>query len=451
MAKFTMEILPPILEGSYPAFNLSDDFTFAASLSAVNTMLHVDHAQIKIFSLNTNKNALNEIKVPKKVYFVDLKGKDRPDITIQTILDGVSIFSTESGMDAYGSYYRMQIRFGLSESKGGTFIYNPADGQNPPDGWDSPDTVSEWSNSSVIKSALTPAVGIIGLESSVVNDIYNPTVPWFGYYETDDTNEALEWYQFALYDRTFGLMLEESEKVYIKEYEIPTLKYKFKNILESGKDYRILLRVCSATGLITEVSYDVSPFYPNVKLFTIAKVVENEDEAVNEIVIDAKQIILKESSPIPDSCWKQDQAAFDYGDELYTHLMLDGFTIETPSNFAVPYSDFVLQLTTTNFQSKIKSRLKEALENPLIKIGTAVGYGTTYEISVHRELTKAIFTLSEKLYNNGVAVITNLYKLEFPYTDATTKEFYFLIKKEGGETTFEAKPWLVNNFKNLEV
>ncbi len=441
MAKFSMEVLPPILESYYPSFYLNSDFTFDASLSAVNQMSDVDHVQVKIFSLHTNKNAINQNTCPNQIYFFDLKspGLSKPSITVNTN----NLFTTESGEAAYGSYYRMQIRFGVSTKNGGEYIYNPAEGQDPADGWDLPKNVTEWSNSAIIKSAQAPEIGIIGLVKDEINEIYNPTIPWVAYYETEDTNETLEQYQFLLYDRAFGNLIEESEVRYIKEYEIPTLMYKFKNILETGKHYTMQIRTVSATGLETTASYHVYPNYPNIKLFNIAKIVENEDEAYNQITIDAKQIILKESKDIDNSCWIKDPRVHELGDEVFTHLKLDGVTLETPDNFGVPYSTFALQLTVKDFADNIQTRLKDAINKPFIRLGNSNGSGAAYSIGAYLVDSGVSFVLVEKFQEHlGSASLTNIYKSTLSLVEGLEEELYFLIKKDDLEVDFEVIPWL---------
>ena len=117
MPQFSKTLLPPILEYTYPAFKYEEstgegvNVEFPASLSITNTLDEVDHIQIRIVSLNTNKNGLNPKIFPTGLYFMSLENSDNFSIKINTVINGENIFKI-SEEEPYASYYKMQIRLG---------------------------------------------------------------------------------------------------------------------------------------------------------------------------------------------------------------------------------------------------------------------------------------------------------------------------------------------------
>ncbi|MGL4853882.1 MAG: hypothetical protein ACRC37_01345 [Lentisphaeria bacterium] len=452
MIKFNIKVLPPILENAYTTFKISQTqnstIEIEPKLSAVNFLNQVDHAQIKLVSLDTNKNAFSKTVVPRGIYFLDLKGVENLQLKINTFLNGKSIFS-----DFNPQYYRLQVRFGVAGNAGGNLIYNSSMGQNPPDDFTiASENLSEWSNSAIIKSAELPSFGFVIPDLFKFNEakggyvVPNPWTSWMGYYDTRDLNESLEWYQFKI--KLNGTTFEEGPQTYIKEYEIPVINFKGKKTLENKKLYELELTTRSQSGFENSISVFIYPDYKNVRLFSISGVEEDEDRAVNRIDVNARQVILLGEKYVYDEIYLEDETSHNLGDSGPTHLKLEKRVYE-PVGFSIQDNSFCLMLTCGNFLNLVQPRMAPALlrENAIFILGPdKTGSGTEYRICAHKENNQTVFTLIEEILSGGVYRIRNLYKINYGKNIVKNEEIYFQIKKIEGETTFEAKKYITNNF-----
>ena len=240
MPQFSKTLLPPILEYTYPAFKYEEstgegvNVEFPASLSITNTLDEIDHIQIRIVSLNTNKNGLNPKIFPTGLYFISLENSDNFSIKINTVINGENIFKI-SEEEPYASYYKMQIRLG---SKSGE-KYQSSWGQNVSEDWlnSNAEFFSEWSNSSILKTVKQPDFGIFTLKENIENIISDPNYLWTGYYSTEDNNESLKKYLFRLEDSNHNL-LEESPENYIGDKATEIVNYTLLYV-DKASEYKI--------------------------------------------------------------------------------------------------------------------------------------------------------------------------------------------------------------------
>lgn len=450
MPQFSKTLLPPILEYTYPAFRFETDnregvlVSFSALLSIVNTIDQVDHIQIKIVSLNTNKNALNRNIFPNGTYFISMKNAEDLTIKINTVINNENIFR-DTNSEIYPSYYKMQARLGMISDDN----YNPSWGQNVSNEWivKNSENFSEWSNSSVLKTVEKPDFGIFTLNKDIENITTNSNYLWMGYYNTEDGNESLKKYYFQLEDENYKL-LEKSEEIYIGEYETPSLTYKFNEIFVHDKIYYLKLYIETMTGYKDFIYYKIKTQFSYVKIYNIFKITENDDDAHNLVDIKARQVTLKSSEKVSNLSWVSDPSMDVFGEYGITHYKNISGQLNGSDEFNIPYNSFSIILSTTNFMEKIQTSLKNCFigRNYIMKIGHASGYGSNFYLGVYKRKLKYYFVLKEEYMMETRENLYQYYILESPIDIIKNKEFIFIIKKDKGDTIFEAMNWLTNKF-----
>ena len=447
MPYFNTILLPPILEYTYPAFRYELDggennpVTINAYLSITNTIDQVDHIQIKIVSLNTNKNALNPELFPTGYYFIKIDETYQDlNFTINTVINGKNIFSINNE-EPYSSYYKMQIRLGIKSVDN----YQSEWGQNVSQDWLNNNKInfSEWSNSTILKTLDRPDFGIFTLSEDETTTLSEVNYLWEGYYDTQDNNESLKRYSFELYDNNKNL-LEVSDNFYIGEYETPSISYRFNEIFIHDLDYYIRLNIETVTGYLDYKEYKIRTQFSYVKLFNIVNIKENDEDAHNLIEIKVKQILLETTEPINDENWLKDENMEDLGETGVTHLKIDkGYLKPKDGDFLIPYNNFYLLLSITNFQNKIQNKLKNCFINDnwiLYLYDSQKNY--QYYIGVYSHNNKINFvlkTIFEKTINY-------YYIEEDSNTIAKNEEYLLSIIHSNGIVRFNSLKWHTNNF-----
>lgn len=448
MQNFSKTLLPPILEYTYPAFQYEGDngenvtVSFSASLSIVNTLDQVDHIQVRIVSLNTNKNALNPKLFPRGYYFIPMSNVNNFVITLNTIINEENIFKT--GEEAvYPSYYKMQIRIGEKTLNN----LDPSWGQDVPESWlnENAQYFSEWSNSAILKTVQKPQFGIFNLDLSSENIVIDPNYIWQGYYKTEDDNESLKNYKFSLLDEK-GQVIEESPDIYIGEYEKPFLFYKFRTVFENNKSYFLSLYIKSVTDYEATVKYKIKAEFDYVKIYDIFKVRENNDDAHNLIDIKARQIHLVPTFFPTEKEWLRDSAMNQYGETGITHY-INLNQLNANADFSVPYDTFSILLSITDFKGKVQTRLANCFlnDNYILYLGQNSIFGSEFYLGVYLENSKTCFVLKEVFKNNGKDT-NNYYIIKNDKTVEDNEEYLFIIKKYKGDTIFESLQWHNNIF-----
>ena len=451
MPQFSTTLLPPILEYTYPAFRYEGDYgenvdvIFPASLSITNTLDQVDHIQIRIVSLNTNKNGLNPELFPRGLYFVSLKEYEDFYIKIKTILNDKNIFKTTEE-EVYPSYYKMQIRIGGKDGE----EYDPSWGQEVSEEWlnNNQANFSEWSNSSILKTVRKPNFGIFTLEENFENIITDPNYLWTGYYSTEDNNESLKKYNFQLKDENYNI-IEESPDTYIGEYEKPSLSFKFKEVFENNRQYYLILNIESVTGYKDNVTYILKTNFDYVKIYNIIKIIENDEDAHNLVDVRARQIHLVPEKTPSNLAWLADQNMNNYGETGVTHYK-NLNKLSASADFSIPYDSFSLLLSITNFQDKIQNRLKKCFidNNYILYLGQESYFGSEFYLGAYEKEGITYFVLKEVFKNQNT--FNNYYIIEEPNEIEQNKEYLFIVKKDKGDTIFEIKQWHDNNFEGGE-
>lgn len=451
MAQFSKILLPPILDYNYPAFRYENDnggnveVNLKAYLSVTNTIEQVDHVQIKIVSLNTNKNALNPNIFTENIYFISMIDENELILKINTVINGENIFKTTEE-EIYPSYYKMQIRLGLK----GNSNYDPAWGQNVPEEWikNNTENFSEWSNSSVLKTVNKPEFGIFTLDANIENTITDSNYLWMGYYNTEDGNESLKKYYFELLDKNNNL-IERSEDFYIGEYETPSISYKFNEVFTSQNEYIISLFIETVTGYKDHVNYNITTNFSYVKIYNIFKVEENDDDAHNLINIKARQIKLEPSIEPIESNWKTDLSMEVLGETGVTHYLLREGVLSANEDFSIPYNNFSILLSITNFSSKIQTSIRDCFKNKnyIMYLGAGDDFGSNFYLGSYKYNNLYYFVLKEDFGTREQKNSSHYYISDSVASIEDNEEYIFIIKKNKGDTIFQSKKWLINNFE----
>ena len=453
MYKYSKNVLPPILEYSYPAFRFANNdggavqVTLPAILSKTNTMSQIDHMQVRIVSLDTNRNGLNRNLFPDGVMYIDLKGRSDVNIVFDTVVNGTNIFSM-NGEKPYSSYYKIQIRLmEISPS----FSYNASMGQKMTSDWilQTRKFTSEWSNSAKIKTAPRPDVGMFGLTLGGLTVLERPDYIFQGWYKTSDQNENLQSYRFTL-EASDSEYIEDTGEIIIEEYDNASIQYRFKEIFRNDVTYTLTLYTTSATGYTNKETFLIEFDLSFIKLYNIFTVDENDDGAYNQVSMNAKQITLVATVDEQEDSWKSD-ASFDaFGEIGVTHYYLTNGEMKTNTDFSIPYDTFTFLLSVTNLGSKVQNRMIDCLL-PQNRIFSFKGEGgVLYVLGVYKNFIDSEwvykFVLKEE-YGSGDSKVTNYFQESFTTAPAANKEYIFIIQKNRGDTLFEVAQWLTNIFR----
>lgn len=448
MYNYSKNIFPPILRYTYKSFLYEGvngeaiEVDLPASLSAKNYIEEIDHIQVRIMSLNSDKNGLNRNLFPQGIMFIPVTEQDKDlRVKFKTVINGQNVFSV-GGQPAYPTYYRMQIRLVEKNSNG----YKTSYGQNPPEGWVEKNRqyTSEWSNSGILKTVQAPDFGLYGLDSEKTNVLKKPDVLIQGWYTTNDKEEALTSYRLRLY--ADGRLVEDSDKIYIKEHERTTLQYRFGEVFMNDIDYVFRLDIETATGYTDSIEYKAEFELSFVKLFNIIRVEELEDKASTDVILEGFQTQLEPSHSYSQSNWLADDVYNQLGEHGYTHFDLKRGTIRPEDGFAIPYDNFAFMLTLTRLDRAVAKSFREAVydDRHVFRFTGDSGF-TDYRLYFYKKDKKIIAMLSEKR-NYGSSYRVNYYKKELK-EDPNTHETAMVIGKNLGETIFEAVSIHENKFK----
>lgn len=490
--KLSNNILPPILEYSYPSFQYFDDYyEFIIRMSVINDINDFDFVQLRVVSADSNNEGLNVnnsiiqlldhtnyyITLPKGSENENLFGyfeKTNPNssdsqITIhiktytQESSGKQSIFNIYSGDIAIASNFKFQCRFGKNEE------------------------VSDWSNAAIVRvntgikiNILPVVIGDDGQEdTSAPITVQQTSILWEGRYETGGNNsdEVVDQYYFTLDDGQ-GVH-EESGLILIDDYEIPSYKYRFRAPLEDGKTYNLTFGIETNYGYSASITRTVIVDIPYQRTFDIFSVNSNSDFGYNEIAIDAKDIFVQSglrdkdnnlydiTNGIPSSqllryFLKDDSmnAFVPSGEEVvYSHFRMvpidsnekyGSITSETGKFSTSNKEDFSVILCVTNIETYATEL--EALKNPcnLFQISNR-----NNNIISNNSLNINIGAVDD---GDGMYLIVTEeeYGLKNKYRikdlSKGYKELFLVLKKEGPDLICQAisgtPQWIDNNFED---
>lgn len=233
-----MNLYPPIIESSLPAFPASKGCIIPYKISQYNSPEDAKNVQVSIVYQDSGRTALNTSLYPNEIIFAN-RSSDSNAISISNAaLDG--------GWKV-GKIYKVQLRFGL----------DAVPSSSPSSSWISQQIVnnkfSEWSTVCLLKVTGNVELEIMGFEKNATNYVSTQAYNFQGQYKNSDNSESELQYQFLLYNKDTEALLEKSDiKYHISAAQDSHI---FKTLLEDDKFYTIEYKI------ITKNEYEQSIYY----------------------------------------------------------------------------------------------------------------------------------------------------------------------------------------------
>lgn len=232
-----MNLYPPIVESSLPAFSAREGCNFYYKISDFNSEEDIRNVQISIVYQDSGRNALNTSLYPNEIIFAN-RPKGEKYITIPST-------ALEEGWKE-GKAYKIQMRFGNSVLPS----------ENPPAAWISEQITagnfSEWSTICLVKVTGSIGLKIMGFEENATNYVNTQVYNFQGQYNNSDKSEPELQYKFLLYSADEKL-IEESDWIYSTKSK--TDEYVFKNILKDNTNYYVEYKIVTKNGYTKSINY----------------------------------------------------------------------------------------------------------------------------------------------------------------------------------------------------
>lgn len=258
-------IFPPILESYQPAFiSNTQSYPIYFELSGLTNINSVKNIQIKIVYQETNQSAVDTSQHPDDIIYYDANVINYSQNSNMYYIT-INSSDLDEGYWKSGIYYRVQLRFGLSE------LYTSLQDFYT---WKSEQirlgNFSEWSTAMILRPISQPSVDVLnnqvfasGLIVDATNTETSYTPTFFGRYQCA-TYEPVDQYRFNLYQEDGDLIETSGWLKYNTSENIPidgeesiyscALKHRFKNILTSDNNQRYVVNF----DIITRNLYEIS-------------------------------------------------------------------------------------------------------------------------------------------------------------------------------------------------
>lgn len=234
-----MNLYPPIVDSSLPAFPAKHLCIIPYKVSQYNSPQDIKNVQISLVYQDSGKTALNTSLYPNEIIFMN-RAPDSNSVSIPR--------SAVDGGWKVGKIYKVQLRFGLESIPS----------SNPSNTWISQQIVnnkfSEWSTVCLLKVTGDVQLEIMGFESGATNYVSTQAYEFQGQYKNTDKTESELQYQFSLYNRDTGDLLEKGDIKY--HLATDTDSCIFKTLLENDKYYTVEYRVFTKNKYERSVLYD---------------------------------------------------------------------------------------------------------------------------------------------------------------------------------------------------
>lgn len=287
-------LFPPIVPSKLPAFDSTNSFRYFFKQSSANTMSQIEHLQMTLVRMDTNRSVLNPKEYPLDIIFKNKSEFSFDDKTGYYYIDINSNIFPEAD-----AVYKVQIRFGEDNISSinkpedlGSWLRDPK----------TLNRLSEWSIVTYAMPIKKPDFGVQSFELNKINKIDSTGYVFTGYYEAKDKNKAenLVSYVFNLYSyvskndkRTWKLLSSSGEKK-IGVYEKINISHLFSHELLENTKYLVSLSI-KTKNLYTETKvYEVATdLYPVIEMFNTIDIEPNIEEAKMDIIVRARQVLLK--------------------------------------------------------------------------------------------------------------------------------------------------------------
>ena len=260
-------IFPPILDSYQPAFtNNSQSYNIYFELSGLTNINSVKNIQIKLVYQETNQSAVNTSTYPDDIVYLSSStiGFDQ---SVNMYYVTINSSYLDNGSWKPGIYYRVQLRFGLSELFVGLENFFQWKSEQIKQG-----LFSEWSTAMVLRPIAIPSVEILnnrvfssGLIIDATNTETSYTPTFFGRYSCA-TYEPVDQYKFNLYNidgdliETSGwLQYNLSDNTPIEgetDYYSCAMQHRFKTILQGTIDANYMVNMEVITRNLYEAISD---------------------------------------------------------------------------------------------------------------------------------------------------------------------------------------------------
>ena len=203
-------IFPPLLDSYQPAFvNTDQNYSIYFTLSGLSNINSIKNIQVKLVYQETNQSAVDTAKHPDDIIYYSSSNIGFLQDTNMYYIQ-INSSDLDGGLWKSGIYYRVQLRFGLSELYTNLSEFYTWKSEQVKQGY-----FSEWSTAMVLRPISQPTIEILnnqvfssGFIINAVNVETNYMPTFFGRY-TCLTYEPVDQYRFNLYDEN-GNQLETS-------------------------------------------------------------------------------------------------------------------------------------------------------------------------------------------------------------------------------------------------
>lgn len=459
-------LFPPIVPNSLPAFDKTANLRYYFKPSSANSMNQIQHVQMTIVKLDTNRTILDRNTYPYDVIFFS-KSQIQYDESKNFYYVEVpnSIFPTSD------LAYKVQIRLGEQDVAGKNVAELGAILKQL-------DSLSEWSIVSIVMPITAPDFGIQSFDTSQVNKVFSTGQVFSGYYTIMDAlkKEILTSYKYNLYsftsfdDKSTWKLLSSSGDKFIKTGDSVNMNFSFPVELIEKKEFIVVLSIKTKNLYTASKVYKIrSEAYPVLELFNSLDVEPNAEKAEMDITVRSKQILMKRYRGTTIKYIKDEPGNSQYPNLAATHAKING-TVYNNSDITASTIEGKWVCQGKLMFTQIKNSLKEIILSPTIeliqkpsfetesgyfirvKIGCMkinLAYPTSGNLNPREQWEYRFIARKEAVIrvNNREIKIgdqTKIIKSSEPINPK--QEYYFLVEEDNGSMNFNIqKTYLSSN------
>lgn len=406
-------LFPPIVPNSLPAFDSRTTLKYYFKPSVANSISEVQHLQMTIVRLDTNRTVLPTATYPHGILFKNKSEiKEDVDKGFWYVEIPSNIFPTPD------IPYKIQIRLGETNITGmgsaalGTVLKDL-------------DKMSEWSIVTMVMPITKPDFGIQSFTETTENRISSTGYVFVGYYEPKDANkqETLTSFRYNLFSysdadnkNTWKLLSTSGEKL-VGFNTNPNMEFTFPIELKEEQKYIVTMTVKSKNLYTSTKVYKIhSASYPVLEMFNSIDVVPNLEEAKMDITVRAKQILMSPKGTSTVRYIKDEPGNSSYPNLIGTHAVINGSVATKKDSFVLNSSNGIWVCQFKAMFPNIMNSLDEISKNPTV------------------EITQTTFSTDESEYHVKIKVGCMKINLAYPTSSNLNPspewQYRFIIRKE---------------------
>lgn len=432
-----MRILYPAqVPSSLPAFEFGKSFRYYFKPSMANSFYQINHVQLTLVRVDTNKNQLPEDTYPLGVMFIR-----KTQIGLDTST-GYYYFDVPGNLiKEEDLLYKIQIRLGEDDISSMTAI----ELKNWFRASSTLEKLSEWSIPTIVVGIVAPDFGIQGLDD---NEVESNSYLFVGYYTPKNPYETLTSYKFILYDANMKELATSGER-FTGQYEKDYLQYSFKYEMEVNQQYIVMLKIKTKNLYTGTKVYNFTVKEEELfEVFSTVDIKQDTELAQTSLSIESRQLLFK---PTPGSV----VSFVEYDGGGNSHAYIDGtLVLSKPILYQTTNGKCLLQ--AKGRPRYIYDTLLDAIENPIIKVEKVLDgsssfnsvvkiglyrYNTAYPTSTNLDPTPVYeyrFILRKEIRDTQ----GNIYLSQTYYSKHTNyyfdSDYYFWMQEDGGVVKFSA-------------